>query len=234
MPPSDGGMHMIAYSSSADLGWHWVWLILGPILLLLPLVFWKGHRVAYLMGLCAVFIAALGTFWIRDWGRIEAGQIRVDTRDMLYDFGLASQHGALRFSYVQRSSASSIRRNSVSYVREDYDEGYPQVRFSPGVHPSIAINGWGFQAYYLYDVAMRGRRVDIIMPQWFAIGILALVPGMGWLFGSVRKRRRVAVRRRNNMCEKCGYMLNGLPEPVRCPECGMFRLPASCGIDRAK
>jgi len=57
-------------------------------------------------------------------------------------------------------------------------------------------------------------------PIWWLVGLLAVVPFVGFVRGPVRRWRR----RRRGLCTRCGYSLQGAPGPL-CPECGQ-KMPA--------
>lgn len=66
--------------------------------------------------------------------------------------------------------------------------------------------------------------------QWYMYGKVSLVP-LGALAFTILmfflwRRAGRAVRRAEGRCERCGYSLQGLPEP-RCPECGTPFTPSS-------
>jgi hypothetical protein len=52
-------------------------------------------------------------------------------------------------------------------------------------------------------------------PAWFAVALTALPPGW-WICNKLGKRKEH--RRKNHLCESCGYDLRATPD--RCPECG--------------
>ena len=52
-------------------------------------------------------------------------------------------------------------------------------------------------------------------PSWLLLCLLSTYPTFAFVRGPHRRHRR----RKSGLCVKCGYSLNGLPEP-RCPECG--------------
>ncbi len=59
----------------------------------------------------------------------------------------------------------------------------------------------------------------VILPDWFLVAIFAIAPAI-WV-RRFRHRREQCRRDREGCCLNCGYSLQGLPDPPRCPECGV-------------
>ena len=62
----------------------------------------------------------------------------------------------------------------------------------------------------------------VTVPLWFLAAVFGIPPCLGAL--AWRRRRMRAHRRREGMCERCGYDIRASPE--RCPECGTSTKPA--------
>ena len=60
-----------------EIGWHWIWFVVGPLLLTAPVVFWKNHRLDYVTGLCGLLIAITVIFWLADWNTADYVSLRL-------------------------------------------------------------------------------------------------------------------------------------------------------------
>src|ERR1035438_9696081 len=89
-----------------EIGWHWIWFVVGPLLLTAPVVFWKNHRLDYVTGLCGLLIAITVIFWLADWNTadyvslrlISHGDLIAHYKYRVYD--IMSRHGGIQLSYV--------------------------------------------------------------------------------------------------------------------------------------
>jgi hypothetical protein len=59
----------------------------------------------------------------------------------------------------------------------------------------------------------------VTIPYWFLLVLTAIIPAV-----SIRRRIRQLHRKRNNLCQQCGYDLRATAD--RCPECGTRQIPA--------
>lgn len=87
---------------------------------------------------------------------------------------------------------------------------------------------FGYSKRITYDTSAptdaRGRfavdnaEYEVLVPPWFLLLLLAVLPAWRW------RVTRLDRRRRRGKCSVCGYDLRATPE--RCPECGS--VPANC------
>jgi hypothetical protein len=79
--------------------------------------------------------------------------------------------------------------------------------------PNGEVRFGGFSAKHTVVGTTYAQGVGI--PFWAPSILLGIYPAIMLVRSPLRRRRR----RRENRCLRCGYPLQGLPEP-RCPECG--------------
>jgi len=91
-----------------------------------------------------------------------------------------------------------------------------KVRFYNSTRPPVA----GFFVGNSNDVYDEERA--ILLPLWFVVAVLALLPcAAGVRLARRRRRRRRRARRiAAGHCIGCGYDLRASPKGGRCPECG--------------
>jgi hypothetical protein len=92
-----------------------------------------------------------------------------------------------------------------------------------GGYRNVPALGGGWRA------PLTGRSVRRPPPAYSSfVRVPAWVPCVLLLYAPIRavfRGKRERHRKRNNLCETCGYVLHALTEP-RCPECGTFYRPA--------
>jgi hypothetical protein len=119
--------------------------------------------------------------------------------------GLMSDDGCLQFH------ANRFARDSVASLPSGAGVRHMAVAARPGLlaDPKALL---GFRISYGFS-SWPDYGVGILLPDWFLVGLTALLP-MAWGY-----RRRVVQRRQLiGVCRQCGYDLRATP--YRCPECG--------------
>ena len=91
-----------------------------------------------------------------------------------------------------------------------------------GARQCVICNQWIRNESSTKNVSLGGiqyfsnqNTMNISMPVWIAISLLAFYPTICFLRRPLRRYRC----RRRGLCVQCGYNLTGAPQP-RCPECG--------------
>jgi hypothetical protein len=218
---------------AGSFAWPWLWAAIGmAVLILLPLALWRGHRMVYAAALCTVGIAAL-TFL---WGRNRRMQERFSLTVPLVSAARGEDDTLLLLSGGGGISLA------FECIRDTHPMGlgWNQARWRPAAGPYITWHwlemkkvypNWNNPYFEKWGFGIAGRdrpsnepgfsskSWGLYFPNWMPILLLSLLPTW-WFFR--RPARRREFRRRNRLCESCGYSLQGLAEPVRCPECGMF------------
>lgn len=230
------------WQQSWYVGWGWTWAGIGMILLLvLPLIMGGRYRLPYLATLCLAGICSVIFLWIHNQNTPEmAGWIATDDTSPVarVNRGITLLSGASGLGIVYRQhrlGIPSARRAAYAYdpdPRINAARGSPDPRIPkyPGdnmvVGPShpIVLRRAGFTIIWRGEPDRPSISIAhlnlIAFPNWFAISVLS-IPVAYWIYK--RKWGLRKYRRKHNLCESCGYSLQGLPEPVRCPECGTPR-----------
>jgi hypothetical protein len=198
----------------------WLWCL--PILVgivAMPLLAWRGWRLAYLAAWCGILWGGLAVELVRNWRGYENLRIYEITEDpaMRYTYGGGLQMFRSRIDVYGEMS------------REPYNEKYESPPTSvtriarlfldrdPWDPPAV---DWWFHARNLSEKGSFTRTAVIVgFPFWF-VSIVLLSPPAWWFF--TRKRRLRAARARVDQCVNCGYSLQAHSAGQRCPECGIL------------
>jgi hypothetical protein len=217
----------------AILGLHWLWIPIIAVAWALPLLFWK-RRLGYAAFWCLALAVAVAALWRSDWDGMSQAALAFRTRrdgHLSYNtLGAQSGRGGLSLAW-----ASGVDRRPENFL--DWP-GSPEFRLSRQVFDEIDRATFaypdpgkpGATVRYKGFLATFDNRPDnpaqpvvqkhfwaFVVPDWFAIGVLSITP-LVWAYKTVSNKERY--RRKHNLCLKCGYALQGLPDPIVCPECG--------------
>ena len=88
--------------------------------------------------------------------------------------------------------------------RESFDHWGFEVGWEPNIGPAPSSH-----------LVMRGDARWMVIPDWLAMFVLAILPVMAWKRRHHERDRR---RREQGLCVVCGYDLRATTD--RCPECG--------------
>jgi hypothetical protein len=184
-------------------------------------------------GSLLLFIITLA-LWVRSYWQ---GTWLTITHECLNEKGylrasrwIVSECGAIALQ-SERFDDDGRAPRSLGYVPDKQGS----VRFDelPPMHPTLRFAmsryGWfrhfaGFSLYHRqnktswspatgYNWPTITTRFSIVIPHWFIVGVLAVLPAW-WLI----RRRNARRARRAGLCANCGYDLRATPD--RCPECG--------------
>ena len=203
-----------------DFSAAWLWCL--PVLVgivALPLLVWRGRRLAYLAAWCGILWGGLGVELVRNWHGCEGLQIFEITEEpsMRYTYGGGLQMFRSRIDFYGEMS------------REPYNEKYESPPTSVTRiarrswdrcpwDPTVPAVDWWFHARNLSEKGSYTRTAAIVgFPFWF-VSVVLLSPPAWWFF--TRRRRLRAARVRANLCVHCGYSLQAHTNGQRCPECG--------------
>jgi hypothetical protein len=208
------------------------------IAVLVPLFWPRKHRFAYRTALSAFLLLCTILLWCRDHnGRDEGGAVLnhgTTAGSSSLSIGPTSQAGTMLVLVTYFSDASPKPHGmpgsaQVFWRRSVWSSGAKlgPLTLSEGTAWSspgaFRFSRWGFEAL-LSEVppltpapSEHEYMAGMVIPHWFVAMILA-APVAHSLYFHLWGRARW--RRRHGLCTKCGYSLQGLPDPVRCPECG--------------
>ncbi len=219
-------------------------LVLVLALLVVPL-FLKRWRWRYAVAVSTFFALATVILWVADYNAQQhfgIGWIRALPAEFDSTYlSIQSAHGAWAIHIDTHNATVPI---TVREFGADYPSGdsWPLSlnRMSDPIfvgriltiplltkHPPFDYQCLGFQlrADTFFFTSPSGMEIQAthgaLVPSWFFLMIFLILPAwqITWPL------RRTCRRAREGLCVKCGYNLHGLPEPVRCPECGTTQPP---------
>jgi hypothetical protein len=219
---------MHAQNFNTYIGWWPVWSgLLVVCLLLAPLLIARRFRLGYAAVLCILAIVLVGALWVRNLGMKESATVVAvwQTSQSRESVGLdfASGGGGISFAFIHwRAHNPDILRETprrsplIAYQWNDSTGG----RLLYPTWAGAIFNRWGFQISFMNQPDRPGKSSTpqlwaIIMPDWFAILLLSIVPAF-W----VRRRLRRRYRRIHNLCLVCGFDRRAHQPTDPCPECG--------------
>jgi len=208
----------------------WLWFSIGIGLLLfaiVPLVFRK-FRTSYVAATAACGVLIVSFLGVRDHRLYEMMGLFLDIdRSSKYSelqLGVESGGGGIGFVFRHTKFSGNAAAHMTAFT-------YPVIRWNAmpedSNHP--AYPGWmyrvfdrsGFRLTWHSEPDKQAVSTALLVagtiPNFFVIGVLT-VPIVWWFYKSRWGLRKY--RRAHTLCERCGYSLLGLAEPVRCPECG--------------
>jgi hypothetical protein len=209
-------------------GWEWLWFLLIPLALAVPLVFpWK-HRLSYAASLSTLVLVGILALWLRNRAAQESFTLRhfadTPTEENGYFLGLKSYGSGLGIWYSHFiTHDQNVLNEHRPTLKFEWFRGGPYIaNIAP--YPEIEkplFNHWGFALTVQHDSPRPKMGYwpiswSVVVPIWFPIPFLLLLP---WRWAHVRfviPRRR----RRQNRCLACGYLRHGIPLDRACPECG--------------
>jgi 4-amino-4-deoxy-L-arabinose transferase-like glycosyltransferase len=193
---------------------------------------WLFNVLAALSLLLCIVTAAMWTIakqhqrlWYYHHVEHQAAEIRVQHGIYGWDqYGLIVYSNETDYLYGQ------------TYDRDFHPQGQPteqdiaqagKMANDPNVGTLIdPLVGWRFRWAIIGSsvvttyqrLTLYSRYTRMVVIPYYRLLLLALLLPTAWLVGGVRRSRRQAHRRANNLCLNCGYDLRATPD--RCPECG--------------
>ena len=198
---------------------------------------WRWARVGLAVASLGLCIAA-GVLWARGY-YVNDYYGCYDQRwsgwdEELDGWAVCSDSGGLSFSSLHRTShlapddpfeyrfrAANPSRRYVSH-ESMAPQGYPYMA------PEYAGWGWLGFGYFAGDrrpsvLPMTSDDRFVVVPNWFVVGLAAVLP-----VGHGLRSRRAWRRRQLGLCSDCGYDLRATPS--RCPECGTMATAATSNL----
>jgi hypothetical protein len=219
------------------------------VLLIVPVAFWR-RRLAYAATFCVVAMCLFAVLWGVDWAGSNSAALMFSndtaTSREYTNLVLTSQRGAIAVAVTTGVTHDPIELRfkhgspEFRWYRTVFDAGYVsylQFPLPEGDRATVSVKRWGFQLLAFGEPDLYGTPIKpneprsvrilrtrarlhswaLVLPNWFLILILSLIPARFVYYRRWGLRRS---RKRNNLCEKCGYSLQGLPLRRSCPECG--------------
>jgi hypothetical protein len=221
---------------------HWIWLLALLLGLTLPLLIWRGKRLAYLA--CATFLLAIATaaLWYVDRNGCKytspSWYTPTPNGNFIWHIRFGSQCSAVGVGVQHlvvheedlRADENRLPNPYLAwsvYTFRPKDTRFPlQVEPFPPAPCKLQFH-WGDFQVFIAGAPDNGRTQTTLtswafsVPDWFAILVL-LTPAGLWL--ARRPHRIRQYRRTHNLCQHCGYNLTGTPCAAdatrRCSECG--------------
>jgi hypothetical protein len=229
--------------------------LLTLFVLTLPLIFWRRHRIKYATVLSSVLLLGTTAIWLFDWSAtdelqwmfVENSATAVKSQSLFIE----SQRGVIAFTFIDDISHVSddlgIYSSLFHWTRHRLPPTfakYPRFAPPPGVSPIMDMKCGDFELAGcgqpdLFDEPLKPgepkslRRQRSVarrhlwlfsIPDWFVILIVSILP-VRFIYGRIWGVQKF--RRRHNLCQNCGYSLQGLmpvnANSVRCPECGTYK-----------
>jgi hypothetical protein len=229
------------YQANFTLKWLSVPLVV-LVLLLLPLVIFRRHRLGYAAALSFLMFTALAIDWplTMSWGQHLICFLPVEVKDvnfrwMMTEYIISAGHGGVMFAHdvmpQTDNPASGIQWPHIFMLVDPYPH-YPVRALVPfrGAGSSFtSFYHWGFRMAWGTQPPLRPQGYSatevetVTVPIWFLMLLCVPLPLL-WL----RRFRRRRYRLRHGLCLSCGYDLRKSPE--KCPECGAGKpsqVPAS-------
>jgi hypothetical protein len=219
--------------SEWQIGWSGLIAILTIAILATTPLFHRFSRKSYIL-YTATALALLGAvLWWHDFKKNETLAVAVDKKLFTtineYRFILSSGGGGLGLTWMQfrldGSATEDIETSSAPSIVTIADSAghSPYPIFA---HRVLDIAGFRISWFRESPIAngVSKTLLALIFPNWSLILVTGFIPCLHLL---TRRKKKRAFRRMNNLCEQCGYSLQGLPRSpeVRCPECGSARPP---------
>lgn len=163
-----------------------------------------------LMKVCSAVLFTVCILSVGIWIRSYMVTDDLDWRSQRYGIECLSSTG--RFLVIPYRV---LQHNSHSFTGYRHDEMW-QTRISwESVAPGDHLFFGCFAAGSTNTGVLAGY--GVVLPYWVLVGASGLEPAFNakkWL-----RNRRLAQRKRHNLCSRCGYDLRGSTS-IRCPECG--------------
>lgn len=217
------------WSYSQEITWHWPWIaILVPAFLLFPLLIWRRAALGYASVACILLFLAIGIVWVRDYRKDEALILDFQTRLPSPEgrtVAIQSCAGGLELNYSDTHLNGSVAKYvsekpwTFSYSHTGNYNRYPST-FQPAPWLYTRL---GFRLLFLHQpdnpkAVTAWRLWELIVPNWFPMVLLAIVPAF-WVRRQL-KRRQLRRRAAHGLCAHCGYDLRAHRAGEKCPECG--------------
>jgi hypothetical protein len=95
--------------------------------------------------------------------------------------------------------------------------------------PRFSLLGCQFAWEVRSSSERDAQYIGLLIPDWLMM-LIASIPITLFVYRPYRRRK---LRRKQGLCEHCGYSLQGLPSPRRCPECGNLEAKAAKYFNRS-
>ena len=209
----------------------WIIISLGVLLCIAAtLLFSRRFRLPLASCLCLLGIAANSWLWFADRAdseRIHMGY-SVENSDSRIWWYLVTAEAVGQVQFVigrdarpflpgeDRARGRPPTNPSFTWTSGPWDKGRPE----PLARDTTPFGSWGFELFW--DMTRGRHLVMMVVPNWFAIIILFIIPAIH--ARAILSRRKIARRIRNGCCAQCGFDLRGTPTLAdaskRCSECG--------------
>jgi hypothetical protein len=207
-----------------------VGLLYGALLLAV----WRRRKLAGAAGLSLVFGAVLAAAWVRGMSAvdtIDTVSYSVDSDGVIeHSWSLVSQGGGLMIGYDRQEGGfgpdiiEARKQRPLQWTRLLVPRTYPDVDLNGFIETGTTHVWNGFEVKssktsLRSDAIIDARDLFLVVPDWFILALLAILPAAWLIRGAWRLRPWRWEHKPEGRCRACGYDLTG-NQSGTCPECG--------------